>query len=476
MQSYNQKDTISAISTPIGEGAISIVRLSGKDAISIADTIFSKDIQNLKSKTAALGNILDTDKKAVDSAVLIVYRAPNSFTGEDIVEIQCHGGRLITQKVFEITLLAGARASLAGEFTMRAFLNKKIDLTQAEAIQDLISAKNSLAMKAAKNQLEGHLSKKIKEFQKKIVEIVAFIEANLDFPEEDLQDASKNTLVENLSQISKDIQKLVDTFEDGKVLKEGLSLCIVGAVNVGKSSLMNAILKKDRAIVTNISGTTRDVLKEDLKLNEMLYQLIDTAGIRKASNVIEKEGIKRSKKELKDADITLLVLDSSRKLNEEDRQIFEKLDSKKTIAIWNKIDLLEPKVIEPTVVEPTVVEPKSLDSKVETKEKIDFENVVKISAKKREGLTALYSMIEKLTFKSKISTNEIIITQKRHKIALIDSLKYLDKAINDLKNDISHEFIAVDLKSSLLELSKIIGFDITEDILTSIFSNFCIGK
>lgn len=452
MNSYTQKDTISAISTALGEGAISIVRLTGVDATNIVNKIFSKDVDQIKSRVATLGNILDENKNFIDSVVLIVYRAPNSFTKEDLVEIQCHGGRLITQRVFEITLKAGARAAEAGEFTMRAFLNKKIDLTQAEAIQDLIAAKTDFALKAAKDQLEGKLSKKIKTFQEDIIEITAIVESYLDFFEEDISEAEKNNLVKSLLKISKDIEKLIDTFEDGKVLKEGLNLCIIGSVNVGKSSLMNALLKKDRAIVTDISGTTRDVLKEDVKLNDMLYQLIDTAGIRKTTCSIEKKGIEKTKIEQEKADILLLVLDSSKKLRDEDKELLEKLDSKKTIAIWNKTDICEPKEV------------------------INFKNVVKISAKKLYGLNDLYKMIEKLTFKSKISTNEIIITQTRHKIALMNSFKFLNKAIDDLKNDISLEFIAVDLKTSLLELSKIIGFDITEDVLASIFSNFCIGK
>ncbi len=248
------------------------------------------------------------------------------------------------------------------------------------------------------------------------------------------------------------MQKLSKTFEDGKIIKDGVSICIVGSVNVGKSSLMNAILKKDRAIVTDISGTTRDVLKEDIKLNEMFYELIDTAGIRKTTCLIEKEGVKRSKTEEKNADITLLVLDASKKISKDDLAFIESLSPKKTIAVWNKIDITEPK------------------------EKVDFENVIKISAKKKIGLENLYKTIEKLTFKSKIFKDEIFITKKRHQLALDEAISYLKKALKDLKKDISYEFITIDIKSSLKGLSKIIGFDITEDILSSIFSNFCIGK
>jgi len=448
----DQKETISAISTASGEGAISIVRLSGKNAISIVNSIFSKGIKKLKSHTAHFGKIIDDKKNVIDQVVIVIYLSPNSFTGEDIVEIQCHGGRLITQRVFETTIKAGAKVAEAGEFTLRAFLNKKIDLIQAEAIQDLISAKNNLALTSAKNHLEGHLSKEIKNFQEKLIEITAIIEASLDFSDEDLEYANQNELIKKLQKIFKDMQKLSDTFEDGKIFKSGLSLCIIGTPNVGKSSLMNAMVKKDRAIVTKIPGTTRDALKEDIKLSEMHYQLIDTAGIRKTNNLIEKEGIKITKKHIKSADINLLVLDSSRKLTSEDKELLLTIDKNKTIVVWNKIDLKK------------------------SEEKIESTNIVEISAKKRLNLDSLYKMIKKLTFKSNFIKEDIIITKKRHKSAIDTALKYLKTAINNLKEDISYELIAIDLKSSLLELSKIIGFDITEDILTSIFSNFCIGK
>lgn len=452
MFQYNKKDTISAISTPIGEGAISIIRLSGKNALDIANKIFSKDVKKFKTQTIHVGKILDKNKNLIDCVVLAIYLSPNSYTGEDIVEIQCHGGRLITEKVFETTLLAGARASLPGEFTLRAFLNNKIDLTQAEAIQELISAKNTTALQSAKNHLEGYLSKKIKEFQKELTEIAAIIEAWVDFPEEGLEFATKEELVDKLNNILFEMQKLSNSFEDGKIIKEGIKLCILGTPNVGKSSLMNAFLKKDRAIVTEISGTTRDVLEEDIKLKDMHYQLIDTAGIRDTNCVIEKEGIKRSKIKASDADIILLVLDSSRELNEDDNKLLSEINEKKSIVIWNKIDLGNPK------------------------ENVNFKNQCNISAKENIGLDKLSKLIENLSFKSKISNEEIIITQKRHKIALDESIKNLKEVIKNLKNDISAEFISIDLKATLKSLSKIIGFDITEDILSSIFANFCIGK
>jgi len=449
---YSKNETITAISTPLGEGAISIVRLSGVDAISIADKIFSKDVKKIKSHMATLGKILDKDNKLVDTAVVIVYLAPNSYTGENIVEIQGHGGSLVTQRVYETTIEAGARPANPGEFTLRAFLNRKIDLTQAEAIQDLISAKNKYALNAAKNQLDGFLFKEIKKYQKELTDVAAIIEAWVDFPEEGLEFASMKELLSKLTNTLLDMQKLSDTFNEGQIIKEGLSLCIIGGVNVGKSSLMNLLLRQNRAIVSDISGTTRDVLREDLQLNNLHYKLIDTAGIRKTNCPIETEGITRSQKELDRADIILLVLDASKKLDDDDKELLESIKNKKAIVIWNKIDLQQPTT------------------------KIDYPNILHLSAKENLGLDNLYKMLENLTFKSKISQDEIIITKKRHKLALDEAIDHLKKVIQNLKEDISAEFISIDLKDALKALSKIIGFDITEDILSSIFSKFCIGK
>ncbi|MFA6119511.1 MAG: tRNA uridine-5-carboxymethylaminomethyl(34) synthesis GTPase MnmE [Parachlamydiales bacterium] len=449
---YNKQDTITAISTPIGEGAISIVRLSGKDALEIASKIFSKDVKKFKSHSSHFGKILDEEKNTIDTAILNIYLSPNSFTGEDIVEIQCHGGRLITQRILNITLKSGARAALPGEFSLRAFLNKKIDLIQAESIQELISAKNKYALKAAQDQLEGSLSIEIKKYQKELIEISAIIEATMDFPEEGLEFSSADELIERLTGILDQMKKLSDTFENGKAIKDGKTICIIGTPNVGKSSLMNAILKEDRAIVTEISGTTRDVLKEDLIINDMNYRLIDTAGIRDTDCVIEKEGIKRSKKEHEKADITILVLDASRSLNEDDKKLLKTIEKDKTIIALNKMDL---------------------SSHID---KINYQNTVEISAKEKKGLDNLYAMIEKLAFKANISNDEIIITKARHKTALDEAIKYLEKATDGLKKQSPYEFISLDLKETLKELSKIIGFDITEEILNSIFSKFCIGK
>jgi len=451
---YNKNDTITAISTPIGEGAISIIRLSGKNAINIANKIFSKNVKTFKSHTAHFGKILDLKKNVIDTAILIVYLSPNSFTGEDVVEIQCHGGRLITQKVFETTLKAKARAAHPGEFTMRAFLNKKIDLIQAEAISELISAKNNYALECAKNHLEGLLSKEIKNIQKKLLEIAGIIEASLDFPEEDLDQIATDDLLNKLNTILKDLQKLSLSFEDGKIIKDGKSICIIGSPNVGKSYLMNTLLKKDRAIVTEIPGTTRDILEDDIKINQMNYRLFDTAGIRKTKCKIEKEGINRSKKVASSSDIVILVLDASRGLNSEDKYLLKKVKKNNTIIAWNKLDICRPK------------------------ERINFcqNNVLEISAKTSKGFDSLYKAIEKLTFISKISNEQIVITKKRHKIALDEAIFYIKKTISSFLKKIPLEIIAIDIKSSLNALSKIIGFDITEEILTSIFSNFCIGK
>ncbi len=449
---YN-KDTITAISTPIGQGAVSIIRISGKESVLIVDKIFSKDVTNLKSHTVHFGKILDSKKNVIDTALLVIMLSPNSYTGEDIIELQCHGGNLITKKVLQRVIEAGARAANPGEFTLRAFLNNKLDLSQAESVQELISAKNNLSLTAAKNNLEGLLSKQIKYFQKDLTQTAAILEAWVDFPEEDLEFASKEEIIQQINTSIQKMKKLSSSYEDGKIIKDGISLCILGSPNVGKSSLMNALLKKDRAIVTEIAGTTRDLIEEDFKLNNLHFNLIDTAGIRKTDEKIEKEGIKRSEAAMKKADINLLVLDSTRELNNTDKDLLKKIKTENTIVIINKIDVKKPRF------------------------SIDDKNIVEISAKNLINLDKLQLAIENLIFKNILkSKEELVLTNERHKNAIDQSIAYLQKVKNGLKKDLSCEFISFDMKSSLKELSKIIGTDITEDILTSIFSKFCIGK
>jgi tRNA modification GTPase len=452
---YNllSNDTIAAIATAPGEAPIAIVRISGKNSIEIANEIFSKDIKKFKSHTAHYGKIINNEKKIIDSVLLLLMLNPNSYTGEDCIEIQCHGGHLVTREVFETVLQAGARPAEPGEFTFRAYKNKKIDLLQAEAIQEVISAKNSIALSTAKNQLEGALSKYILSFQKKITDITATIEAWLDFPDDDIEINSFHDMSQRLEKISEKMKILENSFHDGKFLFEGVNVTIIGSPNVGKSSLMNALIGKDKAIVTSIPGTTRDLLEQTLSLGSLHLHLIDTAGIQETTDIIEKEGIRRSKQALKDADFVLLVLDSSKAINQYDQLLLKTCNKEKTLVIWNKIDLNLPL------------------------EKIDFPHQINISAKNNLGLDKLKEKIHSIIWtKGPASKEELMLTKLRHKEALGNSINYCQEAIKGLKKRTSLEFISQDLRDSLTQLSFIVGKDVTEDIITSIFSQFCLGK
>lgn len=452
---YNNspEDTIAAIATAPGTAAISVIRISGKDAIKIASSFFSGKVKSYKSHTVHLGKVLNKNNEVVDSVLLTVMLGPNSYTGEDCIEISCHGGTIVTQKVYETIIQAGARAALPGEFTFRSFLNKKIDLVQAEAVQALISASNEMALKAAENHLEGALSLIISNIQKDLIDIAAIIEAWVDFPEEGLEFASKEEINERLEQIKNKLIKLSDSFHEGKILFDGINLAIIGTPNVGKSSLMNALCRRDRSIVTPIPGTTRDSIEEKIFIGPLHFNIIDTAGIRNTSEIVEEEGIRRSKKIFKESDIILLVLDASKELSENDLTLLGQVEPDKTIVIWNKIDLEE--------------NPPQLYCK----------NSCCISAKENLGMDELKETILKIVWKNTPhSKEEILLTKIRHKNGVDEAIKSCNDAINGLRNNLSAEFVASDMRYCLNHLSTIIGHDVTEDILSSIFSKFCIGK
>lgn len=446
-------DTIAAIATAPGEGAISVIRISGPKTFEIAEAIFSKPISTYASHTAHYGKILSADGKVLDTVLLLVMKNPRSYTGEDSVEISCHGGSLITRQVLERIFEIGARPAHPGEFSLRAFLNGKLDLAQAEAVQQLIAAKSELALASAEKQLEGALSKKIVKFQKELTEIAAILEAWVDFPEEGLEFVSTEEIIQNLKTLCEKMQQLQTTFHEGKALHEGLTLCLLGTPNVGKSSLMNALLGFDRAIVTPIPGTTRDLLEEDFRFCGFPFRLIDTAGIRTAQEVVEEEGIRRSQKAMQEADLIFLLLDASRKILKEDRQLLEIVPRHKTILIWNKIDLCSPQ------------------------ETILWDPLVHLSAQKQMGFDELRKAVEQLIWKKgPPSKEEIVITQERHFQALANATSHCRKTIDGLSQNISAEFVTSDLRAALHELGKIIGTNVTEDILSSIFSKFCLGK
>lgn len=451
---YEQGETVAAIATAPGEGGIAVIRISGDRALSIAEKVFSGPVKSYKTHTAHFGKIVNDQNEVVDEVLLLVMLDKRSYTGEDTVEIHCHGGSLITRKVLETVLKAGARAALPGEFTFKAFMNQKLDLTQAEAVQALIGAQNELALKAAEEQLQGALSKKIQSFQKELTDTAAILEAWVDFPEEGLEFATLDEIISSLEKTLLKMELLASTFDQGKIIKEGLSLCLSGPPNAGKSSLMNALLGKERAIVTDIPGTTRDLLEEDLRLGSLHFRLIDTAGIRNTQEVIEQEGIRRSKSAMQKADLILLVLDATRGITEEEGALLNLVPSKKTILIWNKIDLEHPP-LPPGHSLPTV----------------------HISAKEGRGLDTLHQMIDQVIWQDGLpSKQEVMITNVRHYQALQQAIDAIKRLIDGLKNDVSPEFLNSDMRQALFELATIIGTDITEEILTAIFSKFCIGK
>lgn len=451
---YYPGETIAAIATPPGEGGVAMIRISGSQALDVAARVFSGPVHQYHSHTAHFGHVQNIQGEHVDDVLLLVMLGSRSFTGETTVEIHCHGGSLITRRVFETVLMAGARAALPGEFTFRAFLNGKMDLAQAEAVQTLIGAKNERALDAADNQLKGNLSQSIGQFQHKLTQIAAILEAWVDFPEEGLEFATMDEICADIDVVCQGMEKLASTFHDGKILHDGLSLCLVGAPNVGKSSLMNALLDKDRAIVSPIAGTTRDVLEDHLRINGLHFKVSDTAGIRETEEGIEQEGIRRSKQAMQQSDLVLLVLDAHRGLTQEDQQLMALVPPAKTLIIWNKVDL-------PHAPLPL----------------INFPFIVSLSAKERVGLEELHQAIDRLIWqKGPPSKEEILITNIRHKEALTSSIHAARQVQQGLRQGVSPEFLTIDMRQTLNELGKILGVNVSEDILSAIFSKFCIGK
>lgn len=450
---YIPEETIAAIATPIGDGGVAIIRISGKSAIAVAKKVFSGPIDSYLSHTAHFGHILSPNGEKIDDVLLLPMRAPKSYTGEDTVEVHCHGGKFLTQKILQLVLDSGARAALPGEFSFRAFHNGKIDLAQAEAVQELVSAQNSFALESAKKQLEGALSKKIALFQKELTDIAAILEAWVDFPEEGLEFATMEEIIASLSTTQEKMVHLAQTFSDGQKIKDGASMALIGSPNVGKSSLMNALLGKKRAIVTNIAGTTRDLIEEEMRIGKMNFRLIDTAGIRETEEVVEKEGISRSFQTMQEADLVLFVLDAGNGISEIEKALLSNCPKGKTIAVWNKMDLDEKN---------------TSDLSVQTEY---------VSAETEEGMMNLKKSIEHVLWNQNSSTKqEIVLTSIRHFEALSNSIAAVGELIEGLKTNVSPEFLNIDIRTALRELGTIIGTNIGEDILSAIFSKFCIGK
>ncbi|WFD10283.1 tRNA uridine-5-carboxymethylaminomethyl(34) synthesis GTPase MnmE [Tepidibacter hydrothermalis] len=455
-------DTIAAIATAPGEGGIGIVRMSGEKALDIAESVFEsvnkKSIKDHNPRTLIYGNIID-DGKIIDEVLLAYMKGPHTYTKEDVIEINCHGGFISVKKILELVLKKGARLAEGGEFTKRAFLNGRIDLSQAEAVMDIINAKTDMSYNVAQSQLEGSLSFKIKELRNKVTELLAHVEVAIDFPDEDVEHITYENLYNKSKELRKEIINLYETSETGKIIRDGLKTVIVGKPNVGKSSLLNAILKESRAIVTDIPGTTRDVIEEFVNINGIPLRIIDTAGIRDTEDVVEKIGVQKSREFFESADLAILVLDASRELSVEDIDILENVKNKNTIVLINKTDL----------------ENKMDEDKI--KEYIDEKRIIKISALERKGIDKLENEIADMVYKGNVSQGDsVMITNVRHKDSLERAINSINDAINAIEDNMALDFIEVDLKNIWDYLGEVSGDTVSEDLLDTIFRDFCIGK
>jgi tRNA modification GTPase len=459
-------DTIAAISTPLGEGGIGIVRLSGNESLQIAEKIFfspkNKSLREQKSHRVIYGHVNNplTGEK-IDEVLVTVMKSPHSYTKEEVVEINCHGGMITLRKVLEIVLNQGARLAEPGEFTKRAFINGRLDLSQAEAVIDLIRSRTDESRRISLEQLQGKLSDNITGLRDKLADICASVEACIDFPEDEIETPEKREFLESMKNIREKLQLLLKSYDEGRFFREGLSTAIVGKPNVGKSSLLNALLKRERAIVTELPGTTRDVIEEYLNINGLPLRLMDTAGIRDVVDVAEKEGVKRSLKSIDSADLVIALLDQSEPLGQEDFAVLEKIKDKKAIIVLNKADLQSglDKGISPAQLIPNVT------------------HIVRISATRGDGLEELKDTIFKSCLRDwKEEREGVVVTNIRHKTSIGNAVKSLQKAEYALMESQPLEILALELRDAMDKLGEIVGIVTTEDLLNKIFSEFCIGK
>lgn len=460
-------DTIAAIATAMTNSGIGIVRISGEESFAVIDKIFyskngTKILSEMPSHTLHYGYIKDGDK-IIDEVIVLLMRAPGSYTAEDTVEIDCHGGTLVMKRILETVIKYGARPAEPGEFTKRAFLNGRIDLSQAESVIDLINAKNNFALDSSVHQLQGAMKEKIKKMRKEIIHEIAFIESALDDPEHISLEGYENNLNRIILNISSQIEKLLSISENGELLKEGIHTVIVGKPNAGKSSLMNVLVGRERSIVTDIEGTTRDALEEQINLNGITLNIVDTAGIRKTEDLVEKLGVDRTKKYLSNADLIIYVADSSRKLDQNDDDILQQIMNRRSIILLNKCDL-----------EPIITEE---DLRNKLLEKNIKSPVVSISAKENTGIERLQKIIEEMFFSGDIIFNdEVFVTNVRQKAALQSALESLKLVKNSIENQMPEDFYSIDLMNAYEELGNITGETVGEDLVNEIFSKFCMGK
>ena len=455
-------DTIAAVATAVGEGSVSIIRVSGEEALKIAKKIFrgvrGKSIEDIKPYTMRYGSIIDneTDEK-IDEVILSYMKGPKSFTAEDTIEINCHGGVIATKRVLDAVIKNGARIAEPGEFTKRAFLNGRIDLSQAEAVMDIINAKTEVSMKSALVQSEGKLSKEISELRNKLLEIIAHIEATVDYPEDDLEEVTSEKTEVDVKVVIDEVNKLIESAEAGKIIRDGLSTVIVGKPNVGKSSLLNVLTRGNRAIVTDIPGTTRDIIEEYISLDGIPIRIIDTAGIRETEDVVEKIGVERSKEKIEEADLVILMLDASREIAEEDIEIIKYIKNKKYIVLLNKQDL------------PNAINKSDL-------EELNQEYIIPISTKDELGIDEIKNAIKELFFKGKINSSEVMVTNIRHKEALYRAKECLESTLCALKDTMAIDLASIDIRNAWSALGQINGETVEEDLIDKIFSEFCLGK
>ncbi|MFW6305885.1 MAG: tRNA uridine-5-carboxymethylaminomethyl(34) synthesis GTPase MnmE [Bacillota bacterium] len=457
-------DTIAAISTPLGSAGIGKIRISGSEAIGIAGKIFKgynkQDLKKAGGYTAHYGHIIDPENnKVADEVICIVYRKPRSFTGEDVVEVDCHGGMMPLQRVLEILLNQNIRLAEPGEFSKRAFLNGKIDLAQAEGIMEVINSKTEKSLDVALTHLEGKLSSEIGKIKDKTIELYAHLEAAIDFPEDEIEGFKSDQIEDRLYNIKNKISELISTSRQGKMYREGIKTVIVGKPNVGKSSLMNSLLKEKRAIVTDVPGTTRDIIEEYINIDGIPLRIIDTAGIRKTSDIVEQIGVKKAQDSLETADLVLMMIDISKGLEEDDKEIYKLIKNKPVIILMNKSDL---------------------DIDIDFDELEDFfsQHVsIKISVKEDKGINELKKSIIKEVLNEEImSDDELFITRERHKNALDKALKAINRVLSSHRDKLPYDFYTIDMRDCLDALGEITGETLGEDIVDRIFNDFCLGK
>ena len=456
--------TIAAISTATGSGGIGIIRLSGEKSIEIIKKIFKPidkkiNLDEVKGYTIKYGFIVDSNNEKIDEVLVSFFRAPRSYTTEDMCEINSHGGTVIERKILEQCLLNGAELAEPGEFTKRAFLNGRIDLSQAESVIDIINAKTDKEAKESFKQLQGNLSIELNNIKDNLLDIMSDIEASIDYPEYDIEETTNSKALKVLNEIRNKLVNLENSFENGKILKEGVKTVIVGKPNAGKSSLLNTLLKEDRAIVSDYAGTTRDTIEEFINVDGIPLKIIDTAGIRETNDFVEKIGVEKAIGLIKDADLVIALFDSSKELEEEDYKILELIKNKKSIVLLNKSDLSDLNI-------------KTINYISNTNKK-----VIKASMKTKNGIAELYKTISELFNNNELnSDNGIVITNIRHKNLIHNAINNLDEAENSIKNDMPIDVVAICIKEVLESIGSITGDNVSEDIINKIFSKFCLGK